>query len=154
LIVTKAFALISPAATVPALIVATDVFDDDQDVVDVTALLLPLEYVALAVQVPEVPSFREEGQEIAILFNTGLLALNVAVTLFAALIVTEQVPVPVHAPLQPEKVWPLAGVAVSVTLVPEVKLAEQVAPQLMPAGKLVTVPLPATVTLRVPLYNS
>src|SRR2546428_11284781 len=54
-------------------------------------------------------------------------------------------------PLQPVKVEPAAGVAVSVTAVPLVKLAEQVAPQLMPAGELVTVPLPvpAGVTVRV-----
>ena len=32
--------------------------------------------------------------------------------------VTAQVPVPVHAPLQPVKVEPVAAVAVSVTLVP------------------------------------
>jgi hypothetical protein len=66
----------------------------------------------------------------------------VAVTDWAALIVTEQVPVPVHAPLQPVKVEPVAGVAVSVTAVPLAKLAAQVAGQLMPAGTLVTVPVP------------
>src|SRR5947208_9177851 len=37
---------------------------------------------------------------------------------------------------------PAAGVAVNVTLVPLVKLAEQVTPQLIPAGVLVTVPMP------------
>jgi hypothetical protein len=40
---------------------------------------------------------------------------KVAVTLRAVLIVTEQVPVPVHAPLQPAKDEPAAGVAVNVT---------------------------------------
>jgi len=40
------------------------------------------------------------------------------------------------------KVEPAAGAAVRVTVVPLVKLAEQVAPQLMPAGALVTVPVP------------
>jgi hypothetical protein len=52
--------------TVPTLIAAIDVFEDDHDVVGVTELLLlPLEYVAVAVQVPDVPSLREEGQETA-----------------------------------------------------------------------------------------
>lgn len=50
--------------------------------------------------------------------------------------------VPVHAPLKPEKVDPEAGVAVNVTLLPLLKSALQVVGQLMPAGLLVTVPLP------------
>ena len=78
--------------------------------------------------------------------------LKVAVTVVAAETVTTQVPVPEHPPpLQPLKVEPMAGLAVSVTAVPLVKLAEQVAPQVIPAGKLVTVPLPvpAGVTVRV-----
>jgi hypothetical protein len=66
----------------------------------------------------------------------------VAVTARAALIVTLQAPVPVQAPLQPENVEPVAGAAVRVTAVPLVNDAEQVAPQAMPAGVLVTVPLP------------
>src|SRR5439155_1357135 len=66
--------------------------------------------------------------------------------------VTVQAPVPEHPPpLQPLKVEPAAALAVSVTAVPLGKLAEQVAPQLIPAGELVTVPLPAPegVTVRV-----
>jgi hypothetical protein len=47
--------------------------------------------------------------------------LKVAVTPVVALRVTRQVPVPVQPePLQPAKVDPDAGVAVSVTMVPEV----------------------------------
>lgn len=42
-------------------------------------------------------------------------AVKVAVTLFDAVIETVQVPVPVHAPDQPEKIEPTAGAAVSVT---------------------------------------
>ena len=49
---------------------------------------------------------------------TGISA-NVAVTDCAALIVTWHVPVPVHAPLQPEKLDPTPAAAVSVTTVPE-----------------------------------
>jgi len=72
----------------------------------------------------------------------GVAAANVAVTLWAAVIVTAQLPVPVQAPLQPVNVEPVAGVAVRVTFVPRLKLALHVAPQLMPAGDEVTVPLP------------
>jgi hypothetical protein len=58
----------------------------------------------------------------------------------AASIVRLQVPVPLHAPPQPWNIQPLTGVAVSVTGVPELKLALHVEPQLMPAGELVTLP--------------
>src|SRR5437870_1229512 len=69
---------------------------------------------------------------------------NAAVTEVAAFIVTLQVPVPVQPPpLQPVKVAPAAGVAVRLTTVPVVKAVEQVAPQEIPAGALVTVPTPA-----------
>ena len=69
--------------------------------------------------------------------------MKVAVTVVAAETVTVQVPVPAQPPpLQPLKVEPAAGAAVRVTAVPLVKLAEQVAPQVMPAGALVTVPVP------------
>src|SRR3989441_6267788 len=58
---------------------------------------------------------------------------------------------PPRSPLFPFTTLFGSGVAVSVTAVPLVKLAEQVAPQLIPAGELVTVPLPvpAGVTVRV-----
>jgi hypothetical protein len=77
-------------------------------------------------------------------------AVKVAVTALAAFMVTEQPAVPEQAPLQPAKVEPGAGAAVRVTEVPLAKLAEQVAPQLMPAGRLVTdpLPVPALVTER------
>jgi len=78
--------------------------------------------------------------------------LKVAVTVVAAESVTTQAPVPVQPPpLQPPKVEPAAGAAVSITAVPLAKLAAQVAPQVMPAGELVTVPLPvpAGLTVRV-----
>jgi hypothetical protein len=57
---------------------------------------------------------------------------------------TVQVPVPLHPPpLQPANVESAAGVAVNVIIEPVPYIAEQVAPQLMPAGVDVTVPLPA-----------
>jgi hypothetical protein len=45
-------------------------------------------------------------------------------------------------PVQLARVEPLAAVAVSVTLLPELKLALQTEPQLIPTGLLVTVPVP------------
>ena len=78
--------------------------------------------------------------------------MKVAVTVVAAETVTTHDPVPEQPPpLQPLKVEPAAGAAVSVTAVPLVKLAAQVAPQVMPAGLLVTVPapVPALETVRV-----
>ncbi len=58
---------------------------------------------------------------------------------------TVQEPVPEQAPEKPAKVEPVAAEAVRVTTVPETKLAEQVAPQLIPAGLLDTEPLPSPV---------
>jgi len=69
--------------------------------------------------------------------------LNVAVTDRAWLIVTWHCPVPEQpSPLQPANAEPSAAVAVRVTTVPLVYCAEHVAPQLIPAGELVTVPEP------------
>jgi hypothetical protein len=61
--------------------------------------------------------------------------------------VTAQVPVPVQAPDQPVKSDPVSGVAVRVTAVPSRNDAVQLAPQLIPAGLLVTVPAPVPVLL-------
>ena len=73
--------------------------------------------------------------------------MNAAVTFCAWLIVTEHDPVPLHAPPQPEKVLPPCGVGVSVTVVPELKLAEHPDGHEMPTGELVTRPEPLTVTV-------
>src|SRR5262245_28842018 len=48
-------------------------------------------------------------------------------------------------PVQPSNVEPAAAAPVSVTRVPEANVAEQVLPQLIPAGELVTVPAPLPV---------
>jgi hypothetical protein len=84
--------------------------------------------------------------------NCTWVAVKVAVTAFAALMGTVHVlAVPVQAPVQLVKVDPALAAAVKVTLVFWLKLAEQVTPQLMPAGELVTVPaaVPALVTVSV-----
>jgi hypothetical protein len=52
-----------------------------------------------------------------------------------------------HAPLKPEKVDPPVAVADKVTIVPSLKLAAQVVGQSIPAGLLVTLPLPETETV-------
>ncbi len=67
---------------------------------------------------------------------------NVAVTLWLDVGVKVQVAVPVQAPSQPVKIEPGAGLAARLTCVPDVNVAEHVDPQLIPAGELVTVPLP------------
>ena len=53
-----------------------------------------------------------------------------------------QAPVPVHAPVHPKNVEPALGVAVSVTAVPCLKLAEHVGWQAIPEGLLDTEPSP------------
>ncbi len=122
---------VEPAAGVAVNVTAVPLVNDAEQVA-------PQEMPAGAlVTVPEpAPAVVNES------VNDG--SANVAVTLWAALITTVQVlAVPEHAPLQPAKVEPAAGAAVKVTAVPLVNAAEQVAPQEMPAGALVTVPEPA-----------
>jgi len=75
---------------------------------------------------------------------------KVAVTACACVMLTEHVPVPEHAPLQPVNVDPAAGLSVSTTV--PLNDAEQVAPQLIPAGALVTVPVPAPASVTVRGY--
>ena len=95
--------------------------------------LMPLGVdVTVPVPVPAFVTLNENVDEL----------LKVAVTERAAVIDVVQVPVPVHAPLQPANVEPLAAAAVRVTEVPFAKFALQVDPQLMPAGDDVTVPVP------------
>lgn len=89
---------------------------------------------ALVIVPPPVPLF--------VVVSANVCALNVAVTDFAAVIDTTHEPVPLHAPPQPANVDPAAAVGVSVTDVALLKFAEHVVPQLMPAGELVTLPVP------------
>jgi hypothetical protein len=69
-------------------------------------------------------------------------ALNVAVAEDAFASETVHVPVPEHAPDQPAKIELVSGFSASVTDVPLSKCAVHAAPQLIPAGLLVTVPTP------------
>ena len=79
-----------------------------------------------------------------------VLPANVAVMVMLALTFRIHAAVPLQLPpLQPVNVEPDAGVAVSVTLVPGVYASEQSEEQLMPAGLLVTVPLPTRLTVSV-----
>jgi hypothetical protein len=77
--------------------------------------------------------------------------LNVAVTELLLLNITLHELVPLQAPDQPAKMEPAVGVGVSDTVDPLLKVALQIAPQLMPLGVLVTVPapVPESVTVRV-----
>ena len=72
-----------------------------------------------------------------------------AVTVAAALIVIEHVPVPVHPPDQPANVVSASGTAVSTTGVVARYVSEQSTPQSIPAGTELTVPvlLPAFTTV-------
>src|SRR3989441_6769580 len=71
----------------------------------------------------------------------GVMSVNVAVTVFAALRVTVQAPVPEQPPpLQPVKVEPAAGAAVSVTAVPPLETAAPGPPAGVAAGGLISHP--------------
>lgn len=75
--------------------------------------------------------------------------MKLALTVSAALIETLQLPAPEQAPPQPVKPLPEPAVSVSVTEELSGKLAAQVPGQLIPAGLLVTVPVPATLAVKV-----
>jgi hypothetical protein len=74
--------------------------------------------------------------------------LNVAPTDCAELIVRLHVPLPEQPPLQPTTVEPVAGAAVSVTIVPGAKNGPHKLEQSMPRALSVTVPLPKNATVR------
>jgi hypothetical protein len=72
----------------------------------------------LAVRVDEPPAEIEAGVAVKVQVGVESCTEKVAVTFFAASIVTLHTPVPVQSPLQPVKVEPDAGVAVRLTPVP------------------------------------
>ena len=69
-------------------------------------------------------------------------AVKLAPTAVSLVITRRHAVVPEQAPVHAEKVELDAGLAVSVMAVPVVKLALHVCPQLMPAGALLTIPVP------------
>jgi hypothetical protein len=108
--------------------------------------------VGLLVTVPvPVPA----GVTVSVLLGT--VELKVAVTVWLELNVTVHVvALPEQPPPEkPANVEPVAGAAVNVTCALVGKLAEHVAPQLIPVGLLVTVPVPvpAGVTVRIWLFG-
>ncbi len=118
--------------------------------VKVTAV--PLAYVAEQVAPHEIPAgaLVTVPEPVLLTVSVKVGTAKVAVTVVAALSVTVQVPVPEQPPpLQPLNVDPAAGAAVKVTAVPLANAAEQVAPHEIPAGALVTVPVPAPLGLTV-----
>lgn len=96
--------------------------------------------MAVRVEVP--PAETEDGVAVKVQAGGETCSAKEAVTVVAALIATLHVPLPEHAPFQPEKVEPEAGVAVSSALAPLLYEALQALPQLMPPVLLVTVPEP------------
>src|SRR5262249_6766115 len=78
--------------------------------------------------------------------------VKVATTDRSALSVTRQAPVPLHAPLQPENIDAVAGVALRVMTLPSAKVALHVGPQLIPPGEEGIVPPPTPALLTVSLW--
>jgi hypothetical protein len=78
------------------------------------------------------------------------LAVNVAVTVPVAATV-QVLAEPVHTPVHPPKPKPVAGEAVRITCGLPLNVAVQVPGQVIPAGELVTVPLPAPAVVTVRL---
>jgi len=126
--------------------------------VAVSVMAVPLAYAAIQVGLQEMPKgllVTVPSPEPALFtLSVNACTAKLAVTVVAALSVTVQVPVPEQPPpLQPEKLEPVAGVAVKVIAVPLVYEAAHVVPHEMPAGALVTAPVPAPdlLTVRVKL---
>jgi hypothetical protein len=122
---------------------------DAPSAVGVRVTMAPV--VKLAVHVA--PQLIPEGDEVTVpppvpfllTARPNWITLKLADTDSAVSMVTEQVPVPLHAPDQPMNVDVPPGAAVSVTTVPLAKLKEHVGPQLIPEGDEVTVPPPVPV---------
>ena len=143
-------AVVAPCGTVTDGGTAADALLLDK----ATTTLLAAACVNVSVPVDEFPPITLVGLTVIEESAAGGLELKVALTDFAASMVTLHAPVPLHAPLQPANVELASGVAAKLTTVPFAKLAEHVGPQEIPAGELATVPVPvpllATVRVKGP----
>ena len=72
----------------------------------------------------------------------GVPELKLAVAVSAEVMVSAQLPIPEQAPLQPVKVEPALGVAMSVIVEPPMNGEKQMLPQSKPSGEEVTRPVP------------
>src|SRR3954467_8488069 len=119
--------------------------EDPSAAVAVNVTFVPTSYAALQVAPQLIPAGAlvtpPEPLPVFDTVSVGVAA-KVAVTLCATVSSTWQLAVPPPAPLQPAKRDPAAAVAVSVTFVPSSKVSLQVAPHVMPAGALPTLPVP------------
>jgi hypothetical protein len=84
----------------------------------------------------------EPGEPSESFGSAAPVCVNFALTFRAVPIVTTQIPVPEHAPDQLVNAAPAFGVAVIVTTVRTANAWVEVAPHEIPAGTLVTCPLP------------
>ena len=135
---------VQPANAEPAAGVAVRATESPaaKEVLQVAPQLIP---AGLLVTVPlPVPAFE-------IVNVLGGAALNVAVQLRAADIVTLP-SLQSASPVQPANVDPETGVAVNVTTCPVANAPLQVVPQLIPAGLLVTEPVPVPALLIVSVF--
>ena len=105
--------------------------------------------VTVAAKVTAAPNVEGFGDDVKDVKEVEVVAMKVAVTALAEFMVTGQLPVPVHSPLQPAKTELTVGFAVKITVAPATKFATQVPGQLIPGGLLVTelVATPGTVTV-------
>jgi hypothetical protein len=92
---------------------------------------------------PGAPAVALDGERLLATGAGALVVLNVAVTVVSAFNVTVHAAAPLQPPpLHAENVEPEAATAVRMTLVPDPAVSVQSLPHVIPAGVLVTVPVP------------
>jgi hypothetical protein len=125
--------------------------------VAVSVTLAPSSKLALQAEPQSMPVGVERTEPLPATATTkskrvGAVAMNCAVAVRSWLIDTVHlVLAPVQEPPQAEKLWPACGMGVSVTEVPDAKLALHVLPQSIPAGSERNTPSPMTATASVKL---